>query len=191
MLAVILLYIKLIGGVIMKKLLVMYLLMFVFVLNGCQVQASPDKFTEQFIKTYYTISDYTKIKGSLNVENFIKLYINDYSKPIQQLMTEQAFKEDYANRMYYSLLASAVNSKFNLQEDNIKIKKANESKDNPLVYNYTCDLKLLFADRTETLNIGGQVTINKVDNDWKISHHYQNDPNLSMIFNKYYFNTQE
>ena len=175
----------------MKKLVVIYLLMFILVLDGCQSQGNPDKFAEKFIKTYYTINDYTKIKGPMNDENFVNLYINDYSKPIQQLMTEQAFKEDYGNRMYFSLLASTVNSKFNLQEDNIKITKVNESKDGSLVYNYTCDLKLLFADRIETQSIGGQITVNKIDKDWKIAHHFQNDPNLIKIFNKYYLNAQK
>jgi hypothetical protein len=124
------------------------------------------QFAQRFIKTYFTVNDYTKIK--VQDINFVQLYLKDYSKAIHNLMSEEAFSYDHDNRGYYLVLQSSVLGKYNTQIEKIKIDKSQANKDGSFVIDYTAKLNQLFSNKTEAQNIIGQVCVKKTSGAWKV-----------------------
>lgn len=154
----------------MRKIIstVILICMFIALFVGFTKKNDSSQFAQKFIKTYFTITDYTKIRD-ISDEKFISLYVNNYSKQIHNLMTEQAFKNDMSNRYHINLISSAVRSKFNIQVQNIKIKKSYQNKDGSITYDYTASLNLLFSNKKQIQSFTGQISIKKINKNWKVT----------------------
>lgn len=147
----------------MKKRIFIGLLIMSLLLIGCGNENKNKN--EEFITKFYTIQDYTKING----KNFDIEYPNTkFLDEIKAMMTEEAFNNMIAERYPSAIVHAAEYGKFNIEVKEIKITENSKDED-AVVYNYTANLKLKYADKEENEDINGQFTVKKIDGEYKIT----------------------
>lgn len=176
----------------MKKNILLYCL-FVFLVSSLFVGYSKNdnssQFGKNFIRTYYTINDYTKLNNP-NTLKGITQEINNFSKSFKNIMDENTLKNDIADRYHIVLHSAAYNSKFNINVKEIKLTKKQAGSDGSIYYDYTAVLNLIFKSERVTQTISGQIAIKKINNKWRITTNWLGNDALMMI-KKYQLNIKK
>ena len=156
----------------MKKVIGFLLVIVVasLLLVGCSSnkEANPEAVVKDFVTKMYTLEDYKTVDmAKVNLE-----YPKDkYTNEIRKISTESALEEFIADRIIYiyidHLYALHINSKI----ISISVDQQSSEKDGSIVFAYKAKLKLTFADTKveKEEEVGGQLTLNKVKNNWVIT----------------------
>lgn len=139
-------------------------------LGGCSSnkEANPEAVVKEFVTKMYTLEDYKTVDmEKVNLE-----YPKDqYTNEIKTISTESALEEIIVNRtklIYIDYLCTLhINSKIT----SITIDKQTSETDGSTLYSYKAKLKLTFVDTKveKEEEVLGQLTLNKVKNNWVIT----------------------
>jgi hypothetical protein len=176
----------------MKKKFLVYCL-FIFLGTSFFVGYSKNddsaQFGKSFIRTYYTINDYTKLNNPNTLEG-ITQEINNISKTFKNIMDENTLKNDIANKYQMVLHSTAYISKFNINVKDIKLTKKQTGSDNSTYYDYTAVLNLIFESKRDTQTISGQIAVKKINNKWDITTNWLGN-DFFMMIKKYQSNIKK
>ncbi|AHF08665.1 hypothetical protein [Desulfitobacterium metallireducens] len=137
-----------------------------FTLVGCS--SVKDKEAQNLVREYETKLYHVDYETTyLDSENAIKR-IEEY----RNYFTEHGYTQFKSKRILLLPMTAAKNGKFNLELNDIKLKKYSEDKDK-LLYDYDLAIKLSYADgTTSTITQYGQISLLKVNGEWKIDNDF-------------------
>ncbi|MGH4125009.1 MAG: hypothetical protein ACREV6_18995 [Clostridium sp.] len=156
----------------MKKIIYL-LLCIVFsssLLIGCKSnkEAGDEVIIKEFVTKMYTLEDYKTVDmAKVNLE-----YPKDqYTNEIRKISTESAFEGFILDRIKYIYIDHLSAVHINSKVASISIDQQSSENDGSIVYNYKAKLKLTFTETKveKEEEVGGQLTLNKVKNNWVIT----------------------